>query len=83
MLRIICFFVVTAMIFLFPWWVGAIVAIVCAFYFTTYAEIVFFGILIDALYGYGVSLDRFQFTIVALLILFITPIVKSKLYVRS
>lgn len=58
-------------------------ALVGVFYFATYAEIIFFGVLIDALYGHGTFTDRFLFTFLALLIFWLVPIVKNKLYVRS
>ncbi len=83
MLRIISFCIIVLSIFLFPWWVGTVLAVGGVFYFTTYAEIIFFSILIDALYGHGMMMDRFIFTFVSVLIFLLAPIVKSKLYVRS
>ena len=52
-------------------------------YFASYVEIVLFGIIIDALYGYGSSFNRFSFTLAAILILIVAPIIKNRLLVRS
>ncbi|TAK57022.1 hypothetical protein EPO17_03090 [Patescibacteria group bacterium] len=83
MLRILSFCIICASIFLFPWWVGAFLAVVCAFYFDFYVELIVFAIIIDALYGYGGGADRFIFTAIGVILFLLIPIVKSKLYVRS
>ena len=83
MSRIISFFCIGASIFLFPWWVGVITALVCSFYFDSYIELVAFAILLDALYGYGMGTHRFLFTVSGVLILLIIPLLKSRLHIRS
>lgn len=83
MLRTIIFCIISASLFLFPWWIGTIVALVAVFYFELYIELLFFAIIVDALYGYGNGISRFAFTGFALLLFWTVPFIKDKFLVRS
>lgn len=83
MLRTIVFFIITASIFLFPWWVATIFMLVAAFYFELYIELLFFASIIDALYGYGTGMNRFLFTMFAVILIWVIPFLKNKFLVRS
>ena len=83
MLRVIIFCIIGASLFLFPWWVGTTFALVAVFYFELYIELLFFAIIVDAVYGYGSGMSRFSFTGFALLLFWIVPFIKNKFLVRS
>ncbi len=83
MLRATIFCIISASLFLFPWWVATIFALVAAFYFELYIELIFFASMIDALYGYGPGVSRFLFTMFAVLFVWAIPFLKSKFLVRS
>jgi len=67
-------------ILLFPWWITAILAIVACFTIERFYEVMFYGILLDALYGTSLGIYGFVyvFTVVSVILFFLAEIIKTK-----
>ena len=76
--RIIFDIVIFISIFVLPWWAIFSIAIVALFFTTyNYIEIIFWGALLDALYGGRI------FTIIFFVLYIISLIIKNRLYTVS
>src|SRR3989344_977938 len=66
------------------WWISVILALIFLFLFPLYYEIIFWGVLYDALYGVPLELFYnipYTFSILAIFIFTITFFIKKKLIV--
>lgn len=83
-LRIFCGLLILISILYFYWWLAWLFAIVFAFYFPKYYEIIFFGIMYDALYGIKLNMfynSEILFTILGMLIFLISSYMRTKLII--
>ena len=66
------------------WWLTWLLAILLLFYFPLYFEIIAYGIIYDALYGIKLSgfwnID-YIFTIISIILFFISVIIKRRLII--
>ncbi len=79
-IRIIADIVLVVCIFVAPFWLTAFLAILSALFFARYYEIIFFGLLLDALYlpeFSGVSIAPMTFSAIAVYI--VTVFIKPRL----
>jgi hypothetical protein len=53
MLRFILDIILLFFVFLLPTWLTALLVLVCIFYFDFFAEAIFFGLIMDIIYGGG------------------------------
>ncbi len=51
-------------VFIFPWWLTAVLAVAILFYLKSFKELVIFGLLLDIYYGFD-----YRFTIISVLVL--------------
>jgi hypothetical protein len=65
---------------IFPWWITALITIVAFFIIDRFYEGMFYGILLDALYGtsFGIYGFAYVFTAAFLGVFFIVQIIKTK-----
>jgi len=68
-------------LFIFPWWVSALVALAALFYFPRYIEVVFIAVVIDGLYGHVAALSFLPYiaTVIALVFYILVQHVRSRL----
>lgn len=71
--------IILSILFL-PWWIGAIAMTVACFMIPRFYEVVFYGILIDALYGtrFGLYGFAYVFSVFSVIIFFLTAIIRKR-----
>lgn len=83
-MRITADIVLLGCVFVGPFWLTAFLAILFTFYFTRYYEIIFFGIVIDALYLSDFShIPLMSTTLAAIIVYPMIRFIKPRLRIHS
>jgi len=77
--RIIFNIVFIAIIVCLPWWVAALVALVGAFIWSPYYEVIGFGVMFDLLYGADTLLFGGIFGLIISLVIFMVGSIAKKI----
>lgn len=78
--RILLDFILLSAVFFTPWWVVAIIAFTCAFMCPLFYEIIFFGFLVDLLYGsHTLFLSGAMGTVSAIMILLTATYTRTRM----
>jgi hypothetical protein len=74
--------IIVVLALMFPWWASFAAALIALWFFSSYVEIIFLGLILDSLYNAPIaSVREFQFiiTIAAIVIYLLAGYIKGRL----
>jgi hypothetical protein len=82
MYRVITDIALFISLFIFPWWFVVVLAVIALFFFNSYYEVIFLGVIIDSLYNAPIArFHGFEFvvTIAMVLLYILAEVLKRRL----